>query len=190
MMPQLVIGSSVLRWTVNVALVVLALVLQVTLLPHLAPEALGHGVVPNLCLLVVVGAALVRGPEQGALLGFVAGVLLDLAPPADHVAGRWALALVVVGYVAGRMRPEAGAAGAGDTKPSVGAVVATVAVASFVGTSIYAISGLLLQDPVVSIGDLLPVILAGVLWDVLLTPFVLPVVMRLFVALEPGQAPA
>ena len=52
---------------------------------------------------------------------------------------------------------------------------------SFVGTSIYALSGLVLHDPVVSIGDLLPVILVGVLWDVLLTPLVLPPVMAMFV---------
>ena len=80
----------------------LALVLQVSLFPHFA----WHGIVPNLCLLVVVGAALTRGPQFAAVLGFVAGVLLDLAPPADHVAGRWALALVVVGYVAGRVRQD------------------------------------------------------------------------------------
>ena len=129
----------------------MALVLQVTFFPHVA----WHGVVPNLCLLVVVAAALVRGPEQAAVLGFVAGLLLDLAPPADHVAGRWALALVVVGYVAGRMRPSDT-----ESRPAV-AVVATVAASSFVGTSIYAISGLVLQDPVVSVGDLLPVIVAG-----------------------------
>ena len=64
-------------------------------------------------------------------------------------------------------------------------MVATVAASSFVGTSVYAISGLLLHDPVVSVGDLLPVILAGVVWDVLLTPLVLPGLMRLFTALEP-----
>jgi rod shape-determining protein MreD len=178
-MPPSIFGTSWIRWTVTVALVVLALVLQVTLFPHLA----FRGVVPNLCLLVVVAAGLVRGPEQAAVLGFVAGVLLDLAPPADHVAGRWALALVLVGYVAGRMRPEPGSGDA--SRPSATAVVATVAASSFVGTSVYAISGLLLQDPVVSVGDLLPVILAGVAWDVLLTPLVLPGLMRLFMALEP-----
>jgi rod shape-determining protein MreD len=174
---------SSVRWPVTIALVVLALVLQVTLFPHMA----FHGVVPNLCLLVVVAAALVRGPEQAAVLGFVTGVLLDLAPPADHVAGRWALALVLVGYVAGRMRPEPGS-GEGsrpNVRPSATAVIATVAASSFVGTSVYAISGLLLQDPVVSVGDLLPVILASVVWDVLLTPLVLPGLMRLFIALEP-----
>ena len=79
------------------------LVLQVAVFPHLAWE----GIVPNLCLLVVVAAALVRGPAFAATLGFFAGLLLDLAPPADHVAGRWALALVVVGYLAGRMRQDA-----------------------------------------------------------------------------------
>jgi rod shape-determining protein MreD len=183
---------TALRWPVTIALVVLALVLQVTLFPHLAPGGIGHGVVPNLCLLVVVAAALVRGPEQAAVLGFVTGVLLDLAPPADHVAGRWALALVLVGYVAGRMRPEPGS-GEGsrpNVRPSATAVIATVAASSFVGTSVYAISGLLLQDPVVSVGDLLPVILVSVVWDVLLTPLVLPGLMRLFTALEPGRVPA
>jgi len=172
---------TALKWPVTVALVVLALVLQVSFFPHLAVD----GVVPNLCLLVVVATALVRGPEQAAVLGFVAGVLLDLAPPADHVAGRWALALVVVGYVAGRVRPESGT----DQRLTATSVVATVAASSFVGTSVYAITGLLLQDPVVSIGDLLPVILLGVVWDVVLTPLVLPGLMRLLGALEPGRAP-
>ena len=171
---------SAFRWAVTVALIVLALVLQVSLFPHLAID----GVVPNLCLLVVVATALVRGPEQAAVLGFVAGVLLDLAPPADHVAGRWALALVIVGYVAGRVRPETGT----DLRLTATSVVATVAASSFVGTSVYAISGLLLQDPVVSVGDLLPVILLGVVWDVLLTPLVLPGLMRLLGSLEPGRA--
>ena len=110
--------------------------------------AVGRASSPNFCLLVVVAAALVRGPAFAATLGFFAGLLLDLAPPADHVAGRWALALVVVGYVAGLMRQ--------DTRPSATTVVATVAAASFVGTSVYALSGLVLGDAVAGSGDLRP----------------------------------
>ena len=155
--------------------VAVALVLQVSLFPHLAWQ----GIVPNLCLLVVVGAALVRGAQFAAVLGFVAGVALDLAPPADHVAGRWALALVVVGYVAGRMRQ--------DAKPSATAVVATVAASSFVGTSVFALSGLVLRDPSLDIPGLLEVILVAVLWDILLTPLVLPLVMTMFHRLEPAR---
>ncbi len=151
---------------VAMAVVGLALVLQVSLFPHFAWQ----GVVPNLCLLVVVGAALTRGAQFAAVLGFLAGVVLDLAPPADHVAGRWALALVVVGYVAGRVRQ--------DVKPTAVAVVSTVA-------ALVVHRHLDLRahrtDPAgpghSTFGELLQVILVAVLWDVLLTPFVLPPVM-------------
>lgn len=166
---------SLLRGVVAALAVSLALVLQVSVFPHLAWQ----GVVPNLCLLVVVGAALTRGTQFAVVLGFLAGVALDLAPPADHVAGRWALALVIVGYLAGRVRQ--------DVRPTATAVVATVAASSFVGTSVFAISGLVLRDPALGVPDLLRVILVAVLWDVLLTPFVLPLVMKMFQRLEPAR---
>lgn len=166
---------SPLRSAAAVVAVALALVLQVTVFSHVAWE----GVVPNLVLLVVVATGLVRGAQPAMVLGFVAGVLLDLAPPADHVAGRWALALVVVGYVAGRVRQ--------DVRPTVGSVVATVAASSFVGTSVFALTGIVLQDPALGVGDLLQVIAIGVVWDVLLTPFVLPPLMTLFRRIEPAR---
>jgi hypothetical protein len=62
-----------------------------------------------------------------------------------------------------------------------------VAASSFVGTSVFALSGLVLHDPVVSVGEMLQVILVAVVWDVLLTPFVLPPVMGLFRRLEPAE---
>lgn len=166
---------TLVRGVLAVVVVTFAVVLQVSLFPHLA----WRGVVPNLALLVVVGAALVRGAQFAAVLGFVAGVLIDLAPPADHVAGRWALALVVVGYLAGRIRQ--------DMKPNAWAVVGAVAASSFVGTSVFAMSGLLLRDPVVPVSETLEVILVAVVWDVLLTPFVLPPVMGMFRRLEPAR---
>jgi rod shape-determining protein MreD len=166
---------TLVRGVLAVVVVTFAVVLQVSLFPHLA----WRGVVPNLALLVVVGAALVRGAQFAAVLGFVAGVLIDLAPPADHVAGRWALALVVVGYLAGRIRQ--------DMKPNAWAVVGAVAASSFVGTSVFALSGLLLRDPVVPVSETLEVILVAVVWDVLLTPFVLPPVMGMFRRLEPAR---
>ena len=85
-------------------LVAWPLVLQVARLP--APR-LARASCPTSACSSWSRAALVRGPQFAAVLGFFAGLLLDLAPPADHVAGRWALALVVVGYVAGRMRQDA-----------------------------------------------------------------------------------
>jgi rod shape-determining protein MreD len=76
---------SVVRALVLTGVLVLAVVLQVAVFSVVSVD----GVVPNLALLVVVAAALVRGPEFAAILGFVGGLLIDLAPPADHVAGRW-----------------------------------------------------------------------------------------------------
>jgi rod shape-determining protein MreD len=166
---------NALRALVAAAAVALALVLQVSFFPHLAWD----GIVPNVCLLVVVGAALTRGPQFAVVLGFAAGLALDLAPPADHLAGRWALAFVIVGYVAGRVRR--------DAQPTAGTVVATVAASSFVGTSVFALSGLVLGDPI-GIPQLLEVVLVGVLWDVLLTPLVLPPVMAMFRHLEPDRS--
>ncbi|CAB4766346.1 unannotated protein [freshwater metagenome] len=157
------------------AAVLVALLLQVSLAPHLAWQ----GVVPNLVLLVVVAAALTRGPQFAMVLGFAAGALLDLAPPADHTAGRWALALVVVGYVAGRVRSEA--------SPTATTVVSTVAASSFVATSLFAMTGLLLGELSVGVGELLLVVGLAVVWDVVLTPFVLPPLMAMFRRLEPAR---
>lgn len=157
---------SVTRPLVGFAMVLLALALQSSLFPHLA----WNGVVPNLVLLVVVAAALTRGPQFAMILGFIAGVLMDVVPPADHLAGRWALALVVVAWVAGRVRQE--------SRPSTLTILFTVVGCSFIGTSLFALSGLLLRDPVVGVGEMLGVIGASVLWDLLLTPLVLPLAMR------------
>jgi rod shape-determining protein MreD len=166
---------SVVRALVLTLVLVAAVVLQVAVFSVLSID----GVVPNLALLVVVAAALVRGPEFAALLGFLGGLAIDLAPPNDHVAGRWALALVVVGYLAGRVRHDAGT--------SAVAAVVTVAASSFVGTSLFALSGMLLQDPALPASEALGVIPVAVLYDVLVTPFLLPPLMRLFRRIEPRQ---
>src|SRR5690349_16175815 len=120
-------------------ILLVAVVLQVAVFGYLSVD----GVVPDLALLVVVAAALVRGPGFAAVLGFLGGLAIDLAPPADHVAGRWALALVVVGYLAGRVRHDAGT--------SAVAAVITVAACSFVGTSVFALTGMLLHDPAIPV---------------------------------------
>ncbi|CAB4959805.1 unannotated protein [freshwater metagenome] len=167
-----------LRWLAALGAVLLALVVQVSLFPHLA----WHGIVPNLCLLVVVAAALTVEAPFALVLGFTAGLVLDLAPPADHVAGRWALALTIAAFLAARVRQ--------DVRPSALAVVGTVAAASFAATSIFALSGILLDDPAMSVAGLLEVVLVALVWDVLLTPFVLPPLMKLFARLGPQWATA
>lgn len=138
-----------------------------------------EGVVPNLALIVVVAAAISRGPEFAAILGFGAGLLLDLAPPADHVAGRWALALVLVGYLAGRVRQ--------DARSSPMMAVVLVGAASFVGTSVFAFSGVLLDDGGLAIDAMLRVIVISVLWDLMLAPFLIPALLWLMDRVRPAR---
>lgn len=159
---------SLFRTALLTLLLVAAVVLQVTVFDLFAV----NGVVPNLALLVVVAAAITRGPAYGSVVGFVGGLLLDLAPPADHLAGRWALAFVLVAVLAGRVGQ--------DARRSPVAGLATVAACSFVGTSAFALTGLVTGDRVLPVGQLLTVILIGVLYDLVLTPFVLAPLASLF----------
>ncbi|WP_139977880.1 rod shape-determining protein MreD [Nocardioides litoris] len=165
------------RWLLAALAVGVALVLQTTVGAELA----WRGVGPDLVLLVVVAGGLARGARFGIVLGFVAGLLVDLAPPADHVAGRWALALLVVGYVAGRVRQDGPVGVAGS--------LATVAACSFLGTSVFALSGLVLADRAGDVPGLLTVVGVGVGWDLLAGVLVLPAMAWAFARLDPEGAP-
>lgn len=166
---------TALRDSALMAVVCVAVVAQAVVFRFVSVD----GVVPNLALIVVVVAAIARGPQFAAVLGFAAGLLLDLAPPADHVAGRWALALVLVGYLAGRVRQEA------RSSPLMAVVV--VGAASFVGTSVYALSGVLLHDGSMPVDDMIRVIVISVLWDLMLAPFLMPLLLWVVDRLRPAH---
>jgi cell shape-determining protein MreD len=172
-----------------------ALLVQAAVLPQVAPLLTWHGIGPGLVLLVVVGAALVTDPRFATLLGFGAGLLLDLAPPADHVAGRWALALLVVGYVVSRLahdhQPAASPLDAeSERRPPLPVVLAAAAGGSFVGNSAFALTGVVLRDPAVGVGDLLQVVAIGLVWDVVAAVVVVPVTVLLFSVLaRPHRVP-
>lgn len=165
---------SMLRAAAVVALVLVTVTVQVGLFAHLSVA----GVVPDLALLLVVAAALVRGPAYGPVLGLVAGFAVDVAPPADGVAGRWALALAVAGWLAGLAR--------GEARQSPIATVVTVAVSSFTATSLYALSGMVLRDPGVTVAKVLEVLPVSVLYDIALTPLVVPLAVLAFRRLDPA----
>jgi len=83
------------------------------------------------------------------------------------------------GFLAGRLRHEAGS--------PVGAVLA-VAAGSFIGTSIFALSGLVLHDRAMPVGAMGQVILLGVFLDVVIAALLLPGLLPLFRRLSPPQA--
>lgn len=148
-------------------LVLTAAVLQVTVVNRLPLPGTG----PDLVLLVVIGLALVCGPTAGAAIGFGAGLLVDLMPPATTEVGRWALVFCIIGYLAGQIQI--------DTRRSALIVLGTVAGLSALAALLFAGVGLLFGDPRVT-GDIVTsTLVSSVLYDLLLAPFVIPGVMAL-----------
>ncbi|MFF6985864.1 rod shape-determining protein MreD [Streptomyces sp. NPDC010273] len=157
------------RILLSAPLVVVALVIQVSVLARLHLP----GAVPDLLLLTVLGLAMVYGHVTGALIGFGAGLLADLAPPADHAAGRYALVLCVIGYLAGLAKPENG-----RLKSATGPMAVVVA-AAIGATLLYAGVGALVGDTAARHVGLVSLLFTASLYDLLLAPFVVPGIMAL-----------
>ena len=164
---------SYARVAVAVALVGLALALQVTLLSRLPLP----GATPDLLLLVVVGLALSHGPGFGLVLGFCAGLSSDLVPPADHEIGRWAFVLTLVGYLAGAARDE--------TRRSAFVPLAVVAAAGAGSILLYAGLGALMDDAHVTWTAVTRLLPTAVVYDVVLSAFAIPAVLAVVRRTEP-----
>jgi rod shape-determining protein MreD len=92
---DLCVDSDDVRYVRLLLLVVVLVIMQVTIFPHLRL----FGVVPDLGLLVAVAVGYQDGPEAGALIGFVAGFGYDLF--LETPIGLNALAYALVGYGVG-----------------------------------------------------------------------------------------
>jgi len=141
------------------AAVLVAVLLQGTLLARLPLP----GGSPNLVVVVVLAVGLAAGAPAGMSTGFAAGLLADLL--SDHPVGLLALCFAVAGFVAGLLET--------DAERSVLWPLLIVGVGA-AGTFLLYL-GLLavLGRPSASgLGDL-P---STVVYDVMLTPFVVPVV--------------
>lgn len=144
------------------ATIIVALALQTAIFSKLPLP--GHP--PNLLLVLVVAVALAGGTGAGIWMGFVLGLSADLI--SNHPLGLLALVFLLVGLVVGRIESE--------SERSVLAsivVVAIMAVAAFV---LYLVVLALLPGQQVDWRDQASGLPAEVLYDVMLTPFVVPVV--------------
>ena len=156
------------RFLISCAVIAVALLAQLTFINRLV---LPGGAGPDLVLLAVVALSLTGGPLAGLLTGFVAGLALDIAPPASHTIGQYALVFCLVGYGCGRL------AGLGDGSPSL--YVAISAAAAAVGAALHAVLGVMLSDPEVTWAAVRHVLPPSLIYDVILSPFVLYAVVRL-----------
>lgn len=128
------------------AIIAAAVIVQFVVLARLPIVA------PGLVLCAVVGVGMAGGQTFGAVSGFCAGLAIDVMPPSSGLVGSTALALVVVGAVAGRVRDPRGLAplqllGIVAGLATVGALV-VVAFTGLLGGSLPA-AGVLAVDLVV-----------------------------------------
>ena len=79
------------------SIVILAVMLQLTVLSRLGLP----GATPDVVVVAVVALALAYGPVTGAVVGFAAGLVLALTPPADGVVGVQALIFLAIGFLTG-----------------------------------------------------------------------------------------
>jgi rod shape-determining protein MreD len=156
------------RALISFAVVAVALIVQLTIVSRLA---LPGGTGPDLVLLAVVALALTSGPVPGMLTGFLAGLALDIAPPASHTIGQYALVFCLIGYACGRL------AALGEGSPVL--YVAISAAAAAIGAALHAALGIMLSDPQVTWSAVRHVLPPSLAYDVILSPFVLYAVVRL-----------
>ncbi|WP_017573969.1 rod shape-determining protein MreD [Nocardiopsis halotolerans] len=158
-----------MRTAATLLLVSGAVLAQATIVNRL-PFEWGAG--PDLVIAAVVAVALTSTPAAAAGCGFAAGLAMDVLPPAEHAMGRYALVLCVAAYLVALLHRNTGSAGPLGGRPSVWAVMGVTAVASAgVGLG-YALVGVLMDDPRVTLAAVVVNTLVGTVLTALASPLV------------------
>ena len=166
--PRLPRAATEVRGLISFALVAVTVVFQLTVVDRIAfPGGAG----PDLVLLLVAALALAGGPLAGVLIGFLAGLALDVAPPGSHLVGQNALVFCLVGYACGLLADDS----SGDVEQGHTALfeIVVTAAGAICGEALAALLGVMLSDPRVTWPAITHVLPVAVAYDVLLCPFVL-----------------
>jgi rod shape-determining protein MreD len=139
---------------------VAAVLVQVMLVNRLPLPA---GGAPDLVLLAVVAVGVLRGPVSGAVVGFCAGLVVDIVPPTAHLAGLYAFVFALVGYIAGR---------------GIGGPVTTVVLCVLIAPLVAAALGGLVADPRVTLATLTEQIPVSAVYTLIVSPVVIWLVTR------------
>ncbi len=156
------------------AVLVTALLLQSTVFADLRLL----GVRPELVYLVTIVVALLEGPNEGVVTGFVGGLLQDFL--LNEPKGLTALTLTLVGYAVGMARQFI-------TSPSPLLPTFVVAVATALGVAFYEVTAFLLGgfDDTVRYG--VKVALLTALYNAVLTPILYPLLRRVIEGSRPRK---
>jgi rod shape-determining protein MreD len=148
-----------------ILLVLIALVLQTSILLHLSIA----GVTPDVMLLVAAAAGIAGGPDRGAVVGFASGLAIDLF--LQTPLGLSALVFSLVGYFAGLLTT-------GILRASWWIPVLAVALASATGEVLFALAGAVVGQAYLVRPRLLVVAAVVAAVNAVLAPLVLRAVAR------------
>jgi len=86
-----------LRWFITVSILVLAFTLQNTLGDFVRIA----GVSPNFLTMIVVAFSLLRGKNEGTIIGFFGGVIYDISY--SYIFGIYSVSYMIIGYMCGKL---------------------------------------------------------------------------------------
>ena len=177
-----------LRGLISIAAVAFAVIVQLTIVDRIAfPGGTG----PDVVLLTVAALALASGPLAGSLIGFSAGLAMDVAPPGSHFVGQDALVFCLIGYACGLAAAPPAREGAPEESHTALFEIMVTAIAAVCGEALAGLLGAMLSDPRVTWPAIKHVLPVAAVYDVLLCPFVLyAVAAALRLAGTPGRARA
>jgi len=156
------------------AVIITAVLLQSTVFSQLRLL----GVRPELLYLVTILVALQEGPNEGALVGFTAGLAQDMF--LDQPKGITALTLTLLGYTVGMARQYI-------VSPSPLVPTIVVAIATALGVAFYEIVTFLLGQFDASITYAVRVALLTALYNAILTPILSPLLRRIIEGSRPRK---
>jgi rod shape-determining protein MreD len=162
------------RVLVTVVVIVTGLLLQSTLFWNLKLL----GVRPELMFLVTIVIAILEGPQEGAITGFVAGLAQDFL--LNQPKGITALTLTLVGYAAGLVRQYV-------VSPSPLLPTILVAVGTAAGMAFYQAVAFLLGQLEESFSEAVRVTALTAAYGAILTPITYPLLRRLIEGSRPTR---
>lgn len=162
------------RVAILVAVIVTALLLQTTLFPELTLL----GVRPELLYLVTVVFAALRGPAEGAVVGFVSGLAQDFM--LNSPKGITALTLTILGYTVGLARQYI-------TSPSPLLPAVLVGIGTAAGVAFHQAVAFLLGEELGPLGYVAKVVLLTAVYGAILTPIFFPALRRAAAAPHVGR---
>mgnify|MGYP006263988653 CR=1 FL=1 len=156
------------------AIIITAVLLQSTVFSQLRLL----GVRPELLYLVTILVALHEGPNEGAIVGFTAGLAQDML--LDQPKGITALTLTLLGYTVGMARQYI-------VSPSPLVPTIVVAIATAIGVAFYEIVTFLLGQFEATITYAVKVALLTALYNAVLTPILSPLLRRIIEGSRPRK---